>query len=428
MPRFEPFSGIRYNPAHVSLADVVAPPYDVISPDERASLQAQSPYNSVRIELPDEDDEDPDLDRYQSAARRMARWQAEGVLRRDPTPSFYGYRMSYSDESGAPRHTIGVIGALGLEPPGTAGIFPHERTTPKAKSDRLQLLQATQINTSPIWGLSLATGLSEALEGFKELETLETLETSEASEASEALETSTPASLVVDADGIEHALWPITDPASIAWLTEAVSGAPIVIADGHHRFETALTYQAKRHSESAGSPRPYDAVMALIVELAEPQLSVQAIHRLITGLPEPFDLVGALARHFVLAPIEADASATGLLERMVEADSLAVITTSGTWLLHPKPETTLAATHDLDSSRLEVALATLPAHEVTYQHGLDLARGAVERGEAQAAVLLRPVTVEQIASTGRGGERMPPKTTFFWPKPRTGFVFREVTG
>ncbi len=402
MPRFEPFLGIRYDPERVRLSDVVAPPYDVISTEERATLQKQSPYNSVRIELPDED---PGLDQYQAAAGRIARWQAEGVLRRDSTPSFYGYRMAYSDEAGTARHTIGVIGALGLEPPGAAGIFPHERTTPKAKSDRLQLLAATRVNTSPIWGLSLAAGLSDALVAPK---------------------SSVP---VVDADGIEHELWPITDVDAVAWISTAVSDAPLVIADGHHRFETALTYQARRKGEDADGDdgnRSYDSVMALVVELAEAQLSVQAIHRLITALPPGFDLVEALAGSFVLTPIEYAAADAGLLERMVQADSMALITPSGAWLLHPKPDTTSSAGQNLDSSRLEVALAALPEHEVTYQHGLQRARHAVERGEAQAAVLLRPVTVEQIASTGRGGERMPPKTTFFWPKPKTGFVFREV--
>ncbi len=418
MPRFQPFPGLRYDPARVRLPEVVAPPYDVISPEERAALQARSPYNSVRVELPDDE---PGGDRYQAAARRIAAWQADGILRRDPMPSFYGYRMTYTDEAGRPRQTVGVVGALGLEPPGT-GIFPHERTTPKAKSDRLQLLEATKVNTSPIWALSLSSGLSEALERPVAFDR------------------------VSDPDGIQHELWPITDPAAIAWISNAVSGAPVVIADGHHRFETALHYQGLRRaaervtSESRLSPETpqqtppapatprgpaaFDSVMALVVELAEEQLSVQAIHRLISNLPAGFDLVGALGRHFALTPTSApDAT---LLQRMVDTGSLALVTPDGTWLMRPTPETTEAAIHDLDSSRLEVALSALPQHELVYQHGWDLASGAVSRGEAQGAVLLRPVTVEQIESTGRGGERMPPKSTFFWPKPKTGFVFREV--
>lgn len=413
VPRFEPFPGLRYDPACVSLSQVVAPPYDVVSPAERAALQAESPYNSVRIELPDEE---PGGDRYEAAARRIAAWQAAGILRPDPAPSFYGYRMTYVDEAGRPRHTVGVIGALGLEPPGT-GIFPHERTTPKAKSDRLQLLEATRVNTSPIWALSLAPGLTGALEQPVTVDR------------------------VSDSDGIQHELWPITDPAAIAWISNAVAAAPVVIADGHHRFETALTYQGRRRAalgtpgtpgtpqtpqtpQTRQTPAAYDSVMALVVELAEEQLSVQAIHRLISGLPSGFDLVDALSQHFVLTP-------TGppdvtLLDRMVDAASLALVTPDGTWLMRPTPATNAAAGQDLDASRLEVALAGLPKHELVYQHGWDLATGAVARGDAEAAVLLRPVTVEQIASTGRGGERMPPKSTFFWPKPKTGFVFREV--
>ncbi len=113
---------------------------------------------------------------------------------------------------------------------------------------------------------------------------------------------------------------------------------------------------------------------------------------------------------------------------MAEADALAIVTRTGTWLARPRPELTSAAPHDLDSSRLDVALAALPPHHLTYQHGWDLAAGAVESGQADAAVLLRPVTVEQIGAVGEGGVRMPAKTTFFWPKPRTGMVIRELLG
>jgi uncharacterized protein (DUF1015 family) len=398
VPRFEPFPGLTYDPDRVRLADVVAPPYDVISPSEQAALQTRSPYNSVRIDLPDSSE---GVDPYQSAARRIGDWMADGILRHDDA-RLYGYRMTYTDDAGQPGRTIGVIGALGLEPPGTDGIFPHERTTPKARSDRLQLLETTKVNTSPIWGLSLAKGLTDEID------------------APEGLEE------VVDEEDVSHSLWPITDPATVARITAAVSGAPVILADGHHRFETALNYQALQGSPAEGSagPRDSDSVMALIVELAEDQLSVQGIHRLISGLHDDFDVPGALAAFFDLTATDApDATIAG---RMVRAGGPALTTPEGTWLLEAKPATREDADQDLDSSRLELALAALPEHDVIYQHGWDLALGAVARGEAQAAVLLRPVTLDQIASTGRGGERMPPKSTFFWPKPRTGFVFRKV--
>jgi hypothetical protein len=163
-----------------------------------------------------------------------------------------------------------------------------------------------------------------------------------------------------------------------------------------------------------------------VVELTEEQLSVRPIHRLLNGLPEGVDLSAALEPFFEVfaddGPIDA------ITTRMADAGALALVTSAGTWLLRPRPETEAAAEADLDSSRLDVALAALPAHELTFQHGWDLAAAAVDKGDAQAAVLLRPATVEQIHETGHAGLRMPPKTTFFHPKPRTGLVFRSVAG
>ena len=300
MPRFEPFAGLRYDPERVRLAEVVAPPYDVISPDEQRALQARSPYNSVRIELPDAP---AGADPYQAAAQRIAAWEAEGILRREEAPSLYGYRMSYVDAAGRDRETVGVIGALGLSPSGAAGIFPHERTTPKAKSDRLQLLQATRVNTSPIWGLSLAKGLSDLLVPRPDVD-----------------------QGVTDADGVHHELWPIADPDAISQITGAVSGAALVIADGHHRFETALTYRsairAKAPTVSDAAIAASDSVMALVVELADEQLSVQGIHRLVSGLPPDLDLVAALAPSFVVTPT--DPPDATLLDRMAGAGALEI--------------------------------------------------------------------------------------------------------
>ena len=158
VPSFQPFPGLRYSRSHVgSLDDVVCPPYDVISEPERAALVARSPSNIVRLELP-RDDERPG-DRYQRAAALLDAWRDGGILHRDPVPAFYGYRMRFTDPAGATRQTVGVIGALELEPPGS-GILPHEQTTPKAKTDRLELLRATRANLSPIWGLTPAAGLA----------------------------------------------------------------------------------------------------------------------------------------------------------------------------------------------------------------------------------------------------------------------------
>ena len=403
VPRFDPFPGLRYSPTHVgSLDDVVCPPYDVISDAERSTLVARSPSNVVRLELPADDGTAPELDRYQAAAVLLDAWRDGGVLRRDPVPAFYGYRMTFSDPAGEVRRTVGVIGALALEPPG-AGILPHEETTPKAKSDRLRLLEATRTNLSPIWALTPTTGLAALCDPPRH-----------------------PAEHTTDLDHVRHECWPITEPERIAAIRDLVASAPVLIADGHHRFETALAYQSAQDRRSSQGGGGADAIMALVVELADEQLSVQAIHRLIDGLPAGFDLPGALSEWFDLMPTAPGDRTIGA--RMEAAGALAVVTARATWLARPLPPLTASATHDLDSSRLDAALREFPPHELRYQHGWDRCVAAVRSGDADAAVLLRPANVDQIAAISRGGVRMPPKTTFFWPKPRTGLVMRELVG
>jgi uncharacterized protein (DUF1015 family) len=396
---FLPFPGLRYSRSHIrALDDVVCPPYDVISDNERQALEARSPYNVVRLELP-HDDSGAAADRYVRARTLLDGWRDGGVLHRDAQPALYGYRMTFTDPSGAPRHTLGVIGALRLEAPGR-GILPHEETTPKAKTDRLDLLRATRANLSPIWGLSPHRGLSAAI-----------------TVPGHPLEHAT------DDNDVLHELWPIVDPGGVSAIREAVKAEPVLIADGHHRFETALTYRDERARRGAQSPDD-GYVMALIVELSDEQLTVQAIHRLLTDLPPGFDLPAALEDWFDLAPTAPADRTIGA--RMFEAGALAVLTRGGVWLARPRDLVAKEATHDLDSSRLDLVRQHLPPHQVTYQHGWDNCAAAVAAGQADAAVLLRPSTIEQIAAIGRGGVRMPPKTTFFWPKPRTGMVVREL--
>jgi uncharacterized protein (DUF1015 family) len=394
VPRFEPFRGLRYNLDRVEIGDVTAPPYDVLDDDDRAALLARHADNIVGVDLPRSDVGDP----YQSAAAQLEAWRHDSVLVEDPEPCFFVYRMDFTDEAGAARHTTGVIGALELSPPGEGGILPHEHTTPKAKSDRLQLLQATGTQLSPIWGLSPAAGLSDLLEPGRP-----------------------PVASWTDLDGVTHSLWVDDEPAHQREVSALVGTEPIVIADGHHRYETSLTYRDEQRA--ARGPGPYDLVMTLVVELADDELTVLPIHRVITGLPSGFDIVGALAPFFDTSPVDVvDASISA---RMAEAGALALVTQTGNWLLTPKPAA-LASARDLDSSRLDVALASLPPHELAFQHGVDHVVAKVDKGEADAGVLLRPATVAQIVEIAHGGERMPPKTTFFHPKPRTGVVLRPV--
>ncbi|MCU1492743.1 MAG: hypothetical protein JWO62_507 [Acidimicrobiaceae bacterium] len=406
MPRFEPFAGLRYDTNAAPLADVIAPPYDVVSPTDRVRLAGRSPYNAIHVELPEPDD-DQGLDRYQHAAALLDSWESEGALRRDDVPALYVYRMRFRSEDGTERSTTGVIGALRLDQVGGSEVLPHERTMPKPKGDRLELLRACRANLSPIWGLSLSGGLAAACVA--------------------ATNAAGPAPMsATDDDGIVHELWPVTDTATIETIAALVSATPVVIADGHHRYETAIFYRTERRNANDGAPGAYDYVMALVVELTEDELFVQAIHRLVSGLPDDFDVLGVLGPHFSVS--EAPSDVAEIPAAMVREGALGLVTAKGNHLLVPRPSVEDAAEADLDSSRLDVALASLPAHELNYQHGIRLAADAVAGGSAQLAFLLRPATVAQIADTAHSGRRMPPKTTFFHPKPRTGMVFRAVPG
>ncbi len=395
MARFLPFRGIRYDLGRLQLDQVISPPYDVIDDAQRAELAGRDPHNAVRIDLPVDEG---GRDRYDVARSLLADWRDTGVLVTDERPALTIYRMAYIDDAGVAQHTTGVIGALELSPPGT-DILPHEHTTPKAKSDRLDMLRSCRANTSAIWGLSLAKGLTDLLPVDVE-----------------------PTAVVDDGEGVVHTVWVIDDPEVCATIADAVAGHPVVIADGHHRYETSLAYRREREAAD-GQAGDAASTLAYVVELVEDELTVRAIHRLIDGLPAGTDLVAALDPWFeALGPPPADAALTAA---MLDAGALCAVTPHGDVLLRPRPEA-LADARDLDSARLDVALAALPEHTLRFQHGVDNVHAAVAGGDAQFGVLLRPATVAQIEDTAHGGERMPPKTTFFHPKPKTGLVFRDL--
>jgi uncharacterized protein (DUF1015 family) len=387
VPRFEPFAAIRYR-EDIDLNVVTSPPYDVIDTAERERLAASTAYNAVHVDLPSD---------YDEAAGLLRRWEDEGVLVSDDEPSFYVYRMGYTDEAGRARQSTGVLGALELQVPGEGDVLPHEHTTPKAKSDRLALTRATQANLSPIWGLSLASGLT----GLADV-------------------SGPPVGRATDELGVHHRLWRVTAPAIVEAISELVSSAPVVIADGHHRYETSLQYR-----DEVGPGTPADLTLALVVELTESELAVRPIHRLLHGLAG-VDVVEALSG--VFEPFEAGRADETLPAQMDDAGALGLVLGDGSaWLLRPREGAFPDDLPDLDSSRLDVARQALPPHDVEYQHGTDTVLRRVAAGEADTGVLLRPATVAQIQATAHARDRMPPKTTYFYPKPRTGFVFRKLT-
>lgn len=397
MTTFRPFAAIRYavEPG-ADLSAVMAPPYDVLSDADRTDLEGRDPRNAVRIDYP-RGKEDPAA--YPATRTLLETWLASGVLSVDDSPTYTLLRMTATDESGRTSRTTGVLGGLGLEQPGTGDVLPHEETTAKDKADRLNLIRNTRINTSPIWGLSLSEGLGALV--------------------NEIADSEAPLFFAIDDEGVRHEVWRVGDPARIAAITESVQKTPVVIADGHHRFETGLAYLAER----AEKPGEATAILALIVELAPDQLDVRAIHRIIT-LPDPIALETALGTHFDIAPI-APVDAT-VIPTMAAEGFLTLITPNGHFSLRPKPGAFDDATV-LDSQRVRIALAAAaPSAEVRYHHSVQEVLGSVAEQRAQAGILVRPATVAQIRAVADSRTRMPAKTTFFWPKPRSGSVFRPV--
>ena len=308
MPRFLPFPGLRYRTRDISA--VSAPPYDVIEPEARAALEARDPHNAVRLILPDT---------YDAAATALAQWRDDAVLVTDDAPTFSIYRMDFTGDNGIPQRTTGVLGALALDDDGS-GVMPHERTLPKAKSDRLELLRATRANLDPIWGLSLSGGLSSLLHpGDAE-----------------------PDATAVDEDGFHHSLWKVTDPVRIAAISDAVGAELVVLADGHHRFETANNYRRERRAAGIDD-RGADAIMTLIVELAPNQLCVRAIHRLLTGTGD-VDLRDALGGPFFVhrAGPNVPEGVAALEVAMRDGDGLGLVDRDGLALLMPTAELELA--------------------------------------------------------------------------------------
>jgi uncharacterized protein (DUF1015 family) len=390
MPAFVPFPALRY--ATDDLASVIAPPYDVLSDADVDALEAQSGYNIVRVDVPR-----GGPDRYAVAAYTLQAWLRDGVLVADEAPSFTIYRMRFTDASGAARDIAGVVGGLEIVDEGAGGVLPHERTTPKASTDRLDLTQATQSNLSPVWGLSLAAGLTALL-----------------------AEPGEPVGRVND-NGVEHVVERVSDPDRIAAIQQVLASDDVLIADGHHRYSISRSYRDDVRGATGRRDTPAEQTLAFVNELVPEQLSVAAIHRVYSGVTLE-ELTAALARSFTLTDLDPPSQQT--LADMEADGFLVLIGPDGAWRLDPQPGR-FDGVRALDGAWLETALADV-ALDVTYQHGLEETLAEIESGRATAAVLIRPVSVAEIERTAREGLLMPPKSTFFTPKLKTGFVLRPL--
>jgi uncharacterized protein (DUF1015 family) len=390
-----PFRALRYGEAPEELGLLLCPPYDVISPEERDRLYAQSPHNFVRVEFPK-----PDGDPYASAAADLAAWRLRGVMKLDAAPAIYVHDHEFLVGKTRVRRR-GIHCALRLHRPEEGVVMPHELTFPKAKEDRLALLRATRTNTSAIFGVfedargEIAGGISRHIEGTKP--------TAEATVGDQ-----------------QHRVWAMGDRMGIGEFRDALAKRRVYIADGHHRYETALAYLAERGATpSADAPVGY--VLAYLCAADDPGLRIFPTHRVVRG---DGALDRAIDRYFERSPI--DAGAIGDIQPGI------VIVREGRYeQLQLKADADLSsvrpAWRDLPVAQAEELLlreSRDAGAEIAYEHDQQAAVAATETGAT--AVLLRAVDPETLRRVADAGERLPQKTTYFYPKVPAGLVVRPL--
>jgi uncharacterized protein (DUF1015 family) len=434
VPEIRAFRALRYNPETLpDLARVVAPPYDVISPARRIQLAARDPHNVVALDLPvDAGAADPD-EKYRQAARTFAGWRSDGTLCKDRLPSLYACEQEYTVPGTSIRRVQrGFFGRLRLEAFGPdGGVLPHERTLAGPKEDRYKLMRATGANFSAVTVLYAdATGVAHRL-------------------LAQATETPAVAD-VTDDDGVRHRLWLVPDDGPtaslVAGLCDVAGREPVTIADGHHRYETALRYRDQRRITRAGEENPpFDYVLALFMDsTAEPLLALPT-HRVARALSVADGLVAAAASSGLFDVAPADRAAlVGAFGPEAQAPGgrgrIGLWTRAGGAVLSARREAFAPllpaggeAVRRLDVTLLAVALerlcgidraATTTGGRVGYTKDVGEAIGWVDErvDAADAAFLLEATPVAEIAAVAREGDVMPQKSTYFFPKPLTGFV------
>ena len=441
MPELRPFRALRYDAGAVGdLRDVVSPPYDVISPAGQRALARRHPRNVVRLDLPLDEAGDPPDERYRRAARDLAAWRSDGTLRKDRLQSVYVYEESYTvPGSSEQRAQRGFFARLRVEDLGPdSGVLPHERTLSAPKEDRYRLLRATGMNASPVV-LLFTDGDGAAMRALDAASRLETL------------------SDVTDDDGVRHRLWQLpADDAALGPLAQALLAAggsgQLTIADGHHRYETALRYHDERHRDRQRCElAPFDYLLALLLPV-EQALTVLPTHRvvrdgpageaLVTDAAALFDVERLPSRDALLAAFAGGASGAADHRRRIppaERTHRVGLWTGGiAVMLHARPASfsplldpsASPTLRWLDVNLLAVALERLAGIDraatagggITYTKDAAEALDRVDRGEAASAFLLDPTLVEDVLQVAAAGEVMPQKSTYFYPKQLTGLV------
>jgi uncharacterized protein (DUF1015 family) len=416
MADVEPLRALHYDLDRTGgFQDVVAPPYDVIDAAGRAELEARSPYNVVRIDLPV--GERP----YESAAEQLAGWRRDGVIVEDDEPAIYALEQQYTGPDGRLRTRRGFLARVRVEEYGPGRIRPHERTHPGPREDRLRLTRATRANLSPIFSLyddphaAATTPLQNAMAGE-------------------------PYGQATDEDGTANRIWRIADPGTITKITDALKPTELLIADGHHRYETARVY-----AQEIGGEGPHRYVLMDLVALEDPGLTVFPTHRLLKNLrPDQHEtLANAIRRDFdvekldttaELAPPSGDRITLGYIDshfrqpfRLTLKDQAIA---DAALPDHAEPYRRLD-TAVLEALILKGALG-MTDEDIDHLEGLGYARDfddaleLVQSGEYDVAFFVAPTPIERVREVAAAGESMPPKSTYFFPKVPTGLVFNPL--
>jgi uncharacterized protein (DUF1015 family) len=426
MASVDPFEGTRYNPEHVKLGGVLAPPYDVISDAQRDELYGRDMRNVVRIDygiaLPD-DVEGVD-DRYTRAASFLKSWLDLGVLVRDQPASFYVVDHTFQHPDGSVRTRRGLLATVAAGPWESSDLRPHERTMRGPKADRLALMRATSAQTSPVFAVwTNAAGIEETLAGI-----------------------ATGNALLggrIDGEIASEKLliWRVADPERVAAIEESLRGAALYVADGHHRYETAAAYAAERRGADSGAPRnaPFERCLVYLAAAGDPGITILPTHRLVRPGPGiAFSLDDLWARlddvYETLPAADGRAALAAAASMQSTHNAFAVVAHDGAAVLR-RPRRVDGSPRDrLDVAVLEadvlgpagVTPEMIGAGALAYTRDPDGLDRAVAAGDAVLAFGVSPVSADDVIAVADAGETMPQKSTYFYPKVPTGLALFEV--
>lgn len=431
MAVFIPFRGVRYNPEVIhDFLKVICPPYDVISPEMQKQFYDRHENNFVRVELGKDQPGDTASDnRYSRACDYLSEWQKKGILIRDAEPSFYLYRLTYRGPNVGTKTLSGIIALVEVEEPESRMVLPHEKTFPKAKKDRLQLLHACHANTSPIYTL-YRDKYNDVVSVFEK-----------------TIDIDRPLISFQAEDQIQHRLWQVSDPKAQNVMIEQLKDQPLLIADGHHRYETAVRFKKEMAERTgASSPQPYNAVMMFCVGLSDPGMTLLPIHRVILN-SMAFDYDGIkrrLGERFEIHSLkdvgmDEDQSSANFFR---ELGRLGLTKTAFGMVSQEEPYYQILVLKEdplsskplnrLDVSRFQSFIleevfgvedvASKKEGQVAFVKDGRVAVKKVKEGEAGIAFFLNATGIDEIQQVVQGGDLMPQKSTYFYPKPQTGLI------